>query len=244
MHGNNRRGGGRRFGKPYFDKNQHRRYKSDITPEQLCEKDVGITEYISVLDGFSGVLKARFSDFQVNEINVDGEIAKFTDNTPPQGFDSESLSKNIVIPKETPCEDIPQDVWDEILAVVVDGVEDKVVEFESTDFDKEKRGNVHRIVKSILQQKVVASTITRDNKKYITFKKYNKEDKIDNRTAWPPDKEEYVHFLVYKENVDTMEATLKISDCVRINPSSFNYAGVKDRRSRQPNGLVYASLTR
>lgn len=29
-----------------------------------------------------------------------------------------------------------------------------------------------------------------------------------------------------------MEATLKISDCVRINPSSFNYAGVKDRRSK------------
>lgn len=88
MHGNNRRGGGRRFGKPFFDKNQHRRYKSDVTPEQLCEKDVGITEYISVLDGFSGVLKARFSDFQVNEINIDGEIAKLTDTSPPKGFDA------------------------------------------------------------------------------------------------------------------------------------------------------------
>lgn len=132
----------------------------------------------------------------------------------------------------------------------MDNKDNKVVELDSTNFDKEKRGNIHRTVKSILQQKIVASTITRDDKKYITFKKYNKEglfllfipnclvksiissDKSDNRSKWPIDKEEYVYFLVYKENIDTLEAALKISDCLRIKASAFSYAGVKDRRGK------------
>ncbi|GJQ67294.1 hypothetical protein Trydic_g8195 [Trypoxylus dichotomus] len=232
MNNINKREGRRKFGKPRYGRNQTKKYKSDVKPEQLTEQDVGITEYISQLKGFSGILKARFSDFQVNEINSDGEVAYFTDNNIPEGFNLDSPNKDIVIPKETPSDDIPQHIWDEILAVVIDGTQDKEIELDSTDFDKEKRGNIHRIVKDILQKKVVASTITRDDKKYITFKKYNKEDKVDNRITWPIDREEYVHFIVYKENIDTMEAALKIGDCLRMNASNFNYAGVKDRRAK------------
>ncbi|KRT81302.1 hypothetical protein AMK59_5240, partial [Oryctes borbonicus] len=66
----------------------------------------------------------------------------------------------------------------------------------------------------------------------MTFKRYKKSDKIDNRVIWPANIDEYVHFIVYKENIDTMEAALKIGDCLRMNPSNFNYAGVKDRRGK------------
>lgn len=54
--------------------------------EQLKECDVGITEYTSNLEGFSGIIKARFSDFQVSEINLDGEIAKLTNVEVPKDF--------------------------------------------------------------------------------------------------------------------------------------------------------------
>lgn len=57
-------------------------------------------------------------------------------------------------------------------------------------------------------------------------------DRVDERCSWPADKEEYVHFIVYKENIDTLETTLKISDCLRMKPSVFTYAGVKDRRAK------------
>lgn len=87
MYGHNKRGGGKRFNRSKFDGNS-KKYKSDVQPEQLTEKDVGITQYISNLKGFSGILKARFSDFQVNEINLNGEIAKFSNTTEPEGFDS------------------------------------------------------------------------------------------------------------------------------------------------------------
>lgn len=54
----------------------------------------------------------------------------------------------------------------------------------------------------------------------------------DRRVQWPLNKGEYVHFLVYKESMDTMEAAFKISDSLRMKAASFTYAGVKDRRAK------------
>lgn len=89
----------------------------------------------------------------------------------------DSLNKDIIVPNKTPCDDVPQDIWTRILAVV-DSNEDEVVELDCTNIDKEKRSNIHSIVKRILQKNIIASTITRDNKKYIIFKKYKKQGKI------------------------------------------------------------------
>lgn len=58
--------------------------KQSVVIERLNEKDIGITEYISdSLKGFTGILKARYSDFQVNEIDNDGVVAKLTDLSVP-----------------------------------------------------------------------------------------------------------------------------------------------------------------
>jgi tRNA pseudouridine13 synthase len=61
--------------------------KNSLTPTankpRLAEKDAGITEYISAHEGFSGIIKQRFSDFHVNEITLEGSIAKLTDLAPP-----------------------------------------------------------------------------------------------------------------------------------------------------------------
>lgn len=43
---------------------------------------------------------------------------------------------------------------------------------------------------------------------------------------------QFVHFLMYKESLDTMEACYKISDCLRMRVDNFVYAGVKDRRAK------------
>lgn len=50
----------------------------------LVEKDVGITQFVGTAPGFTGVIKARFSDFQVNEIDVDGNEVKLTDTVAPK----------------------------------------------------------------------------------------------------------------------------------------------------------------
>lgn len=53
---------------------------------QLCEQDVGITEYMRKEPGFSGIIKARFSDFHVNEIDCEGTVAKLTNTDIPEHF--------------------------------------------------------------------------------------------------------------------------------------------------------------
>lgn len=50
----------------------------------LLETEVGITQFIGTAPGFSGIIKARFSDFQVNEIDVDGNEVRLTDVTLPK----------------------------------------------------------------------------------------------------------------------------------------------------------------
>lgn len=42
---------------------------------------------------------------------------------------------------------------------------------------------------------------------------------------------DYLHFTLYKENKDTMEAVNHIARTVRIKPNGFGFAGTKDRRA-------------
>lgn len=72
------RGGFNRGGsRGRFVDKSHRPYGCKFV-ERLNEEDVGITQYINAFKGFKGVLKARYSDFQVNEIDKDGVVAKLT----------------------------------------------------------------------------------------------------------------------------------------------------------------------
>ncbi|CAH1427926.1 unnamed protein product [Lactuca virosa] len=56
--------------KPYcFSQSQSAAMKSPLE-----ESDVGISCYISPLPGFRGILKQRYSEFIVNEVDLDGNV--------------------------------------------------------------------------------------------------------------------------------------------------------------------------
>ncbi|XP_034707286.1 multisubstrate pseudouridine synthase 7 isoform X3 [Vitis riparia] len=58
--------------------------------KHLEESDVGISFYISQLPGFRGILKQRYCDFIVNEVDSDGNVVHLTSlDAPP-----ESMEKN------------------------------------------------------------------------------------------------------------------------------------------------------
>ncbi|RWW21912.1 hypothetical protein BHE74_00031398 [Ensete ventricosum] len=60
----------------------------------LDESDVGISCYVSSLAGFRGILKQRYSDFIVNEVDSDGNIVRLTSfDLPPEKV------------QENPCSD-------------------------------------------------------------------------------------------------------------------------------------------
>ncbi|KAJ3173412.1 hypothetical protein HDU87_007573 [Geranomyces variabilis] len=55
------------------------------TRKMLVEEDVGITEYIAPdIPGFTGILKTRFTDFQVNEVTLDGQIVHLVSTDVPE----------------------------------------------------------------------------------------------------------------------------------------------------------------
>ncbi|KAF4374394.1 hypothetical protein G4B88_026281 [Cannabis sativa] len=59
--------------------------KPQITMKNLDESDVGVFCYISNLPGFRGVLKQRYSDFIVNEVDTDGNVVHLTTmEAPPE----------------------------------------------------------------------------------------------------------------------------------------------------------------
>lgn len=109
----------------------------------------------------------------------------------------------------------------------------EVVEVDVTSMTKEDRTKIHEAIKTVFGQKIVGSTITKDDKKFVVIKLFNKNDRVDRREKWPKSRGgEYVYFLVYKEYTDTIEANIQISEALNMRPSNFCYAGVKDRRAK------------
>lgn len=209
----------------------HNKPKEYRHTEQLSEPETGITEYLSDFEGFSGILKSRFSDFQVNEIDLDGNVAKLTDTNIPKDFRSKEAKVDYKTISETPIEAIPQQTWEDIKSLM-DSEESKSVQLNADNLEKDQRKIIHECIKKHFGAKLVAQTITVDDKKILEFKKSTKENAERRSEEWPADKGEYVHFILYKECIDTLDACMKISDCIRTNCQIFNYAGVKDKRAK------------
>ncbi|XP_009771202.1 multisubstrate pseudouridine synthase 7 [Nicotiana sylvestris] len=61
----------------------------------MDESDVGISCYISKLPGFRGILKQRYSDFIVNEVDLDGNVVHLTSLEAPAEVCSEDKDVNL-----------------------------------------------------------------------------------------------------------------------------------------------------
>lgn len=100
------------------------------------EVKVGISEYVSELEGFSGTLKQRYSDFVVNERDFEGKTVHLTDTALPAEFIKERLESSVLLVEAIKkLEDLVKGD-DKTVKVVVE-VED----------DKERRTLVHREIR-------------------------------------------------------------------------------------------------
>ncbi|KAL3280844.1 hypothetical protein HHI36_004073 [Cryptolaemus montrouzieri] len=202
--------------------------KEFLLTKQLTEAEVGITEYVSEHEGFSGVIKARFSDFHVSEIDLNGEIAVLTNTDIPKET-RKKIDFNTI--EQSPCELLPQNVWDEIKELM-NNKSKEIVQFEVTDVSKEDRKQMYLKLREIFGNKLIADTSCENEKKIISFKRPTCGRGADRTDQWPENRGDYVHFLVYKESIDTMNACYQIAEALRIKPSHFTYAGIKDKRAK------------
>ncbi|XP_072940948.1 pseudouridylate synthase 7 homolog [Epargyreus clarus] len=223
------------FGRSFQHNPKPNYIKRDFPTKRLSEEEIGVTEYMNNHEGFNGIIKSRYSDFQVSEINLKGEIAILTDMKPPELPKEKDIDEDeeLVLNKYN-LEILPIETWDNInkLAVAKTPLTDKV-QIDVTGMPKEHRTKIHDAVKKAFGQGIVGSTVTVDGKKYVCFEKFRRGVRIDQRVKWlwP---EEYVHFIVHKENCDTMEVAARLAERLHLNlkPSMLGYAGTKDRRAK------------
>ncbi|OXB56317.1 hypothetical protein ASZ78_009648 [Callipepla squamata] len=196
---------------------------ADMMKHGLTESDVGITKFVSCHKGFSGILKERYSDFVVHEIGKDGRVSHLDDFTVPVDDEDPSEDTFTVLSDEDKqrLEEL-QLLKNKETSVAIEVIEDT----------KEKRTVIHQAVKSLFPG-LETKTEDRDGKKYIIAYHAAGKKALANprKHSWPKSRGSYCHFVLYKENKDTMDAINVLSKFLRVKPNIFSYMGTKDKRA-------------
>lgn len=204
----------------------------------IVESDVGITEYLSPdIAGFQGILKQRYTDFLVNEINSGNQVLHLTDLGLPEitkeepKIDAQENNK-----KEKPelsdeqrkqlAQFVGEEIVDKMLELFNTG---NKIETEQSFNDKDERTKLHQLIREIFNSRLETRT-TDDNRFVILLnsKSSRKNRKFDKSLVG--DAKPFVRFLIYKENKETMDVANLISKLLRIPPKSVGFMGTKDRR--------------
>ncbi|KAI1426732.1 pseudouridine synthase [Xylaria sp. FL1777] len=123
--------------------------------------------------------------------------------------------------------------------------------------DKAQRSRVHGEIRRIFGGKIETVTAPDDSIKATASRGGNKQRGNRSANAKTPNSRQnlaqggsgpYLHFSLYKENKDTMDALNHMAKTLRIHPKAFGAAGTKDRRAvtvqrvsikgRNPNSLI------
>ncbi|XP_051548693.1 pseudouridylate synthase 7 homolog isoform X2 [Myxocyprinus asiaticus] len=198
---------------------------ADMMKHGLTESDVGIHKFISDHKGFSGILKERYSDFVVHEINKSGMIVRLDDLSVPADAEESSSACD-------PTECLTEEQKQQLAELQLFKNKEGNVSIEVQDDSKEKRTLLHKAVKT-LYPGLETKTEERDGKKFIVA--YHAAGKkalaAPRKHSWPKNRGSFCHFVLYKENKDTMDAINVLSKFLRVRPNMFSYMGTKDKRA-------------
>ncbi|XP_062071113.1 pseudouridylate synthase 7 homolog isoform X1 [Lepus europaeus] len=197
---------------------------ADMMKHGLTELDVGITKFVSSHQGFSGILKERYSDFVVHEIGKDGRVSHLDDLSVP--VDEE------VDPSEDVCTVLTAEDKQRLEELQLFKNKEASVAIEVVEDTKEKRTVIHQAIKSLFPG-LETKTEDREGKKYIVAYHAAGKKALANprKHSWPKSRGSYCHFVLYKENKDTMDAINVLSKYLRVKPNIFSYMGTKDKRA-------------
>lgn len=238
---------------------------------------------------YHGLIKSRYADFIVHEIDIEGKPAHLTSLEPPE---EEEPSSSDAIKLE--------DIFKRDILMCLSNVNQGLLDsykIDVTGLDKDTRTSIHHAIKASYDR-LDSSTVSGDSdipdfkkhsrvngqqlgqvkddedkqaqgsseseekekeandadtttnaeaetgaesdakleptakvgdKRYILVRKLNKVNKPKN--VWPRSRPDYTHFVLYKENKDTMDAIHNVAVATYSKPAHFNYAGTKDRRA-------------
>ncbi|KAF0771299.1 pseudouridylate synthase 7 [Aphis craccivora] len=203
--------------------------------EGLQEKDVGITEYTSSTPGISGILKHRLSDFQVNEIALDGTVVRLTSRTVPEK-EAEDPNLEYAVDETGLCEKYSKDI-----DTMVKSQSTKSIEINVDGLSKEQRKSIHNFLKFKYGTKVSTNTKKDDQDKQFIVIRLSTLVKNDRQT-WPKSRPEYLHFALHKCNMDTTNVVSILSKQLRVKVNTIKHAGTKDKRGNTTQMLSVRKL--
>ncbi|VUC34227.1 unnamed protein product [Clonostachys rosea] len=237
---------------------------------------LGITQITTPLaSAWTGDLRVRFTDFQVNEISEDGSVvhlskiglgeeklsnqtatnppvvkeevkeeAKAQEEKPAQESEKpkaetvpEVSAEDIAILASLAGEQFAKDVVEMFQNAHDEAFQKKTATAEPTD-DRSKRGQIHQEVRRIFNSRI--DTNTDDSGAIVASipkkgaKRRARGGRNNNGGNGPREEKpsgDYLHFTLYKENRDTLDAVNQISRMLRVKPQAIGYAGTKDRRA-------------
>ncbi|XP_020763124.2 pseudouridylate synthase 7 homolog isoform X2 [Odocoileus virginianus] len=208
---------------------------ADMMKHGLSELDVGISKFVSSHQGFSGILKERYSDFVVHEIGRDGRISHLSDLSVPVDEEdpSEDVFTVLTAEEKQRLEEL-QLFKNKETSVAIEVIEDT----------KEKRTIIHQAIKSLFPG-LETKTEDREGKKYIVAYHAAGRKALANprKHSWPKSRGSYCHFVLYKENKDTMDAINLLSKYLRVKPNIFSYMGTKDKRAITVQEIAVLKIT-
>lgn len=145
--------------------------------ENLKEVDVGITAYIGDTQPFNGILKAKYSDFHVNEIDDDGHVVTLTSLAVPEPpkDELEVVVADTSNPQIVAEGLISEQEWIEVGHLVTNQDNSASVLIKVTAMAKNKRTEIHNTVKAVYNQKVVSTTYNEGSEKYIKISLFDKQ---------------------------------------------------------------------
>ncbi|XP_076899980.1 uncharacterized protein LOC143553990 [Bidens hawaiensis] len=217
----------------------------------LEESDVGISCFISPLPGFQAILKQRYSDFVVNEVDLNGNVVHLTSLQPPP----EIAEAEEPVTNATDQLNANHDTEIESFrALAGDSDAHSLKEFIhqqgptsillSPTSDKLHRTAMHNFFKERLKFLVTDTVDGPDpSSKCIRVRfisnggskkrKGRGDTTYDSRGSdhWPNHIGKFLRFHLCKENKDTQEALGVIGKMLGIQPRSFGFSGTKDKRA-------------
>ncbi|CAG0888856.1 unnamed protein product [Darwinula stevensoni] len=178
--------------------------------------------------------KAKISDFQVYEQQVDGKIVHLTDLNPPEDMEDESPLEGQDVSSA-----FPKAAWDEIQKVAQGNLKSFHLSVEG--IDKEARKTMHLAIKQC-HANLETKTEDIDGIKSLTVELKNSNSRKDHG-RWKRNRPKHTHFYLYKENIDTVNAVRRIASMLRTKEKHFGYAGVKDKRGKTVQTMSVAHIT-
>ncbi|SPO04494.1 related to pseudouridine synthase TruD/Pus7 [Cephalotrichum gorgonifer] len=215
---------------------------------------IGITERVTTpATLWHGIMRHRRTDFLVNEIQKDGTVLHLTNSNIQAPKDKNVTAQPAPAPANDGPEkpDIPQEDVEALAALTSPAFAESVVRLYKTGNanpegskpfssatsplieDKSKRSQVHQEVRRIFNSEIDTST---DPSGAIVAKK-GRNPRSRNRNAAArrridcTGEGEFLHFTLFKENRDTLEAVNLISRLLSLRARSVHFAGTKDRRA-------------